>query len=646
MLLTVYQGRNVYNKTSQFFTTDKEWARQFTQSGQDSEIRIGKIDPAVIYQKDPLPEATNEKQMEDALLKEAKAAGYLAIWINEGKNEPPGILVIDMKAVRIYQQSMIRESHEDTQVQKDAEKLKNELTEKYKELEDLFFYVSWNGVLTLSMLRVKKEFRGRGIGSAVMEEIVKFADKNNLIIVLSPEPERRYKEKLDLFYKKFNFVNNKGRNKDYKFSSAFGKTMYRRPRINEAVEGKNYFTKEKFGTLILSELRKIFPSFVTIELLKSINFQEHKDRVFHRSTVHNSSLMSIYSIEYDNKEYEVRIHNTFKKVPDEQLSNKFTMTDDEYLKKMPFKSLEPKDLNRISNLMKWQCRVKRDDDKILIPKKPGYAILFDEYKTLNELISDVKKVIEEDSGFGKHPIIPDIPKVPTYQTINEGVILIHDADKKSIDKYLDDMKKSSDLLFKFYRNKIDSNQLVKYIQEVSDKLKSNKFPFKIEYTFRKGGVGGYYDKSINSIVIVLSAFCDWDWEWVKRDGGRMIRYICHSINWEDMGSTFLHEFVHYIQHVYRSEKSGEYTLPSDWSKEGKYFKRGWEQQAHALGHLEKLKRNFNVKSPKEMLGILKSHGLITSDLLQKLKHTDQKSWKSIMKQAVMTTMADIKEKQK
>ena len=198
--------------------------------------------------------------------------------------------------------------------------------------------------------------------------------------------------------------------------------------LNEVVEGYGYMTKEKFGSVILAELKHIFPSFVSIELLLVYNGQEFKNEkrrgmrynrdrksLADRSSIYNSDLMAAFLIEYDNKEYEVRITNTFKKVPDEELTNKFTMADDEYLKKMPFKSLEPKDLNQPSPLMLWKCRVKRDDDKVLIPKKQGYAILFDEYKTLKEVISDVKKVIQDDSGFGTNFQLPPIPSTPAMK---------------------------------------------------------------------------------------------------------------------------------------------------------------------------------------------------------------------------------------
>ena len=74
MLLTVYQGRNVYNKTSQFFTTDKEWAGNY-QSGQDGEIRIGKIDPKVIYQKEPI----QRQRMKNKLIPLGRSKGPVDI---------------------------------------------------------------------------------------------------------------------------------------------------------------------------------------------------------------------------------------------------------------------------------------------------------------------------------------------------------------------------------------------------------------------------------------------------------------------------------------------------------------------------------------------------------------------------------------
>lgn len=190
--------------------------------------------------------------------------------------------------------------------------------------------------------------------------------------------------------------------------------------IKEITDGRGYFTKEKFGDIVLSELRKEFPRFVQIELLEAFDFQQDKDKVFRRSDTKNSDMMAIYYIECNDKEYEVRILNTFKKVPDEELTDRFTMADDDALRKMEYKSLEPKDLNRPSPLIIFKCRVKRNSDgKVLIPKKEGYAILFDEYKTLKETILDIKRVIEKDSGFGGDSYkVPGLPTIPRMQPVS------------------------------------------------------------------------------------------------------------------------------------------------------------------------------------------------------------------------------------
>lgn len=48
--------------------------------------------------------------------------------------------------------------------------------------------------------------------------------------------------------------------------------------------------------------------------------------------------------------------------------------------------------------MVWKCRVKGEDEKVLIPKKEVSSVLFDEYRTLKEIVIDVKRVIDKDSG--------------------------------------------------------------------------------------------------------------------------------------------------------------------------------------------------------------------------------------------------------
>lgn len=97
--ITIYRGESVYNRGGRYWSTDREWTRQFTQSGRDSEIKIARIESSRIYRENPLPHCTDEAAMENAI-KIAKEQGFAAIWVNEGLNEPNSIYVLIKSALR------------------------------------------------------------------------------------------------------------------------------------------------------------------------------------------------------------------------------------------------------------------------------------------------------------------------------------------------------------------------------------------------------------------------------------------------------------------------------------------------------------------------------------------------------------------
>ena len=107
------------------------------------------------------------------------------------------------------------------------------LQSSYPELDKVgMYYDRSNGSLFLSDLYVKEEHRGTGVGTKVMNSIIKFADTENLPMVLIPEPDddNISPKKLMDFYKKFGFIINKGKRMDYTFSMPFATTMYRMPK--------------------------------------------------------------------------------------------------------------------------------------------------------------------------------------------------------------------------------------------------------------------------------------------------------------------------------------------------------------------------------------------------------------------------------
>jgi len=81
--------------------------------------------------------------------------------------------------------------------------------------------------LVLSKIQVPKEMRKQGVGSEVMQQLSEFADQQGKTIALSPSTDfgASSVNRLKDFYKRFGFIENKGRNKDFSISEL----MYRLP---------------------------------------------------------------------------------------------------------------------------------------------------------------------------------------------------------------------------------------------------------------------------------------------------------------------------------------------------------------------------------------------------------------------------------
>lgn len=108
----------------------------------------------------------------------------------------------------------------------------SEFTKQIKDKYNLkfFFVYEYSDSIKLDMLEVPKTERKEGIGTAVMNELIQYADFNHKRIILTPglRDDRHgttSRTRLIKFYKRFGFVENKGRNKDFTISQG----MYRNP---------------------------------------------------------------------------------------------------------------------------------------------------------------------------------------------------------------------------------------------------------------------------------------------------------------------------------------------------------------------------------------------------------------------------------
>ena len=85
--------------------------------------------------------------------------------------------------------------------------------------------------VTLSKIVVPKAERSSGAGTQFMSDLTALADKDGRMLTLSPSSDfGGSKKRLEEFYKRFGFVSNKGRNKDFEISES----MYRKPQSLKA----------------------------------------------------------------------------------------------------------------------------------------------------------------------------------------------------------------------------------------------------------------------------------------------------------------------------------------------------------------------------------------------------------------------------
>ena len=114
--------------------------------------------------------------------------------------------------------------------------LATELEKKYN-LKSLFLGdMASRNAIELHSIIVNKEEQGQGTGSKVMQELITYADANEKIMVLDPglldkQHGTTSQSRLRKFYKRFGFIDNKGRNKNYEFRNL----MIRYPQSNESV---------------------------------------------------------------------------------------------------------------------------------------------------------------------------------------------------------------------------------------------------------------------------------------------------------------------------------------------------------------------------------------------------------------------------
>jgi len=97
-----------------------------------------------------------------------------------------------------------------------SSKIENQLKQKYLEvLEKLFLFEKGN-YIELNLIKIKPEYKGKGWATKILDDLSEYAQENNKILTLTPSDTfGASKSRLEKFYKRFGFVPNKGKNKDF-----------------------------------------------------------------------------------------------------------------------------------------------------------------------------------------------------------------------------------------------------------------------------------------------------------------------------------------------------------------------------------------------------------------------------------------------
>lgn len=101
----------------------------------------------------------------------------------------------------------------------------NSIKKKYKDDFSKINIYEFDNKISIDLIVVRE--KNTGTGTKLMQDICDYADKENKIIILSPSDEfGGSKKRLIDFYKRFGFVENKGKNKIFEIFES----MYRLPR--------------------------------------------------------------------------------------------------------------------------------------------------------------------------------------------------------------------------------------------------------------------------------------------------------------------------------------------------------------------------------------------------------------------------------
>lgn len=253
--------------------------------------------------------------------------------------------------------------------------------------------------ITLGKIVTDEDQRNRGAATNVMRDLSDYADSVGKTIVLDASSDfGGNKKRLKDFYKRFGFVENKGRNKDYRFTE----NMYREPALNQTERGKIELSKDIDGNV-----RKVVISFT-----ERSNFSTAVHEFAHFGVAMHRSFVKVAreQVAAGNTDPDVqRIIDDWEEIKRQvgSKSDNFTVDQEEKLARsfeayMREGKAPSEKLRRIfSRFRDWLTRVYQDLTELRVDMNDEIRGIFDRWLASDTEIARVS---------GKNSVVEDIAR--------------------------------------------------------------------------------------------------------------------------------------------------------------------------------------------------------------------------------------------
>lgn len=212
--------------------------------------------------------------------------------------------------------------------------------------------------------------------------------------------------------------------------------------------------------------------------------------------------------------------------------------------------------------------------------------------------------------------------------INDGVVDIPEKEEKSIDAFLKELEKYYNRRYKIYKE-YSNMKICEDLREYSNTVIAPKYGLdEIKWNFGyfpDSSTKASYSASHKEIIINVA----------HAVGNSKLPLSKQKIDFKKISIHVYHEWTHFKQDLrYRKTTGKPFTAQQMYAGK-KYIDVPEEQMAFARGELKWINQNLKKTHPQEILKWIKKWGLVQSEDIAKVKKTNPKAYKKMLKYLVL-----------